>query len=230
MNPFVPTVLVVLPLAGASSASASLLFDQFAGTAATTNTWSSQFDTNLPLVSQVADDFTLGTNATVQTIRFWGGFYNGSPTTISSFNVRVYADAGGLPTGTPGDPSGTALHSFTVSATALDTGAFVFGNSIFRYDVNLGAGFLAAAGTTYWLSIQSVLSYPPQWGWASQASTGNSAALWGPVFGINTWRSDVILGDTQFQLFGATGGGVPLPGAAGLAALGLFGACGRRGR
>lgn len=237
MDRRVPIALVslALPLACGSSASAALLFDQFAGTGATTAYYSSQLSTGgtLTFASQVADDFSLAANATVQKIRFWGGCYNGDPVPIPSFNVLVYADAGGQPTGTPGDPTGTALHSFSVSATVVDTGSSVFGASsnILRYDVNLGAGFLATAGTTYWLAIQAAVDYPPQWGWASQAvGGGDPLSFWGPTFNYNEWQTLDQTQDTQFQLFSGTGGVVPLPGAAGLAALGLVGVTGRRRR
>lgn len=237
MNRSVPIALVslALPLACGSSASAALLFDQFAGTGATTNAYSSQLSTGgtFSFASQVADDFSLAANATVQKIRFWGAYFNGVPAPISSFNVLVYADAGGQPTGTPGDPTGTALHSFSVSATVLDTGApFSLGSSnILQYDVSLGAGFLATAGTTYWIAIQAVVDFPPQWGWASQAvGGGDPLGQWMPYAGFTNWRTNVHTEHTQFQLFSGTGGVIPLPGAAGLAALGLVGVTGRRRR
>lgn len=207
-----------------SSAAAALLFDQFGGVAATNGAWTSQIDTSFPLDSQLADDFSLSATDTVRKIRFWGGYFNGTPAPVTSFNVRVYADAGGVPTGTPSDPSGTALHAFSVSATVVDTGATSSGmtSDILQYDVDLGAGFLATAGVTYWLAIQADISFPPQWGWTTQvAGAGNSAQLWVPVLGFNTWTS--ITDHTQFQLFSGTGGAVPLPGAAALAALGFAG-------
>lgn len=233
MNRHVPIVLVSLavPLAFGSSACAALLFDQFGGTSACTQFRSSQLATSF--ASQTADDFSLTANATVRKIRFWGGYFNGVPAPISSFNVLIYADAGGQPTGTPGDPTGTALHSFTVSATVVDTGASISGASsnIFRYDFDLGAGFLATAGTTYWLAIQAAVEFPPQWGWATQlAGAGDPIAQWMPVAGLNEWRSIAHTDHAQFRLFSRTGGGIPLPGAAGLAALGLFGVTVRRRR
>jgi len=32
--------------------------------------------------------------------------------------------------------------------------------------VDLTTPFLAQAGTTYWLSVQATMPFPPQWGWA----------------------------------------------------------------
>jgi len=224
------TLVALVPLAAAPTALGSLLFSQFGGTGAVLeNSRTSQVSSSGE-EWQTADDFSLTSTSSVRQIRFWGGFFEGPDTTIPSFNVLVYADAGGRPTGTPGNPTATALHSFTVSAASTSTGTLApwagfYGNNnlLYQYDIDLGAGFTATAGVTYWLVVQAAFDNPPRWAWAMQGVTsGASAHQAGSFFGFASW-SDVGT-ESQFELFGATSGGaVPLPGAAGLAALGLVG-------
>ena len=47
--------------------------------------------------------------------------------------------------------------------------------NLYKYRMDLSLPFKALAGTTYWLSIQPTLDYPPQWGWY-QGKGGNGVA------------------------------------------------------
>jgi len=222
-------VALLAPLALAGLAHASEIYSQANGPAA--SLYSSQ--SGLGILSQVADDFTLERASRIGGVRFWGGFYNGAPTSIASFNVMIYSDAGGMPTGTPGDPTSTALRTYTVTATsALDPAFSGNGFDVYRYDATFDFDFIAARGTTYWIAIQANLDFPPQWGWAVNGTnaSGYSAHQWMPDEGLPTWTVDTAGGtladpQTIFKLYGTV---IPTPAAAGLAACGLLGLGARR--
>ena len=132
----------------------------------------------------------------------------------SSWPIRT------APYWTPYSGTGT---SFNVSAISTPDGAD------FKYEADLGAGFNATAGTTYWVGIQAVMFFPPQWGISASNTMQGSEMMFGfPLLGTDYWTpGSVVFGtprDTAFQLYGA----VPAPGA--LALLGLAGVARRRRR
>jgi hypothetical protein len=49
--------------------------------------------------------------------------------------------------------------------------------------MDLSLPFKALAGTTYWLSIQPTLDYPPQWGWYQ--GKGGDGVAYQDFFGEN---------------------------------------------
>src|SRR5215470_17902426 len=127
------------------------------------NAYSSQRDNVYPFDSQVADDFRLPPNTTgdplaptlVTDVHWTGLYFNpGPPGNATAFNILFYNDAGGVPTGGPGDPSGTAFASFNIPI-ALCNETPVAGTPYFTYDVTLPAGVVVQKNTTYWLAIQS---------------------------------------------------------------------------
>ena len=73
---------------------------------------SSQLSSIYRFDSQTADDFILNSDMFITGVSWFGGFFRpGDPTPPDAFNILIYADAGGVPTGGPGDPSGTAPRS-----------------------------------------------------------------------------------------------------------------------
>lgn len=207
-------VAMAMPLLATPPALATVLFSQFGVTESTIAFVNSQ-QSGGALVSQVADDFSLAATDTVNRVRFWGGIWNGdTPTPVPSFKVPVYADNGGTPTGTPGDPSATALHSFTVAATSVEVGNN-WGQPIYEYEADLGAGFTALSGVTDRLAIQANLPDPELWGWAQQDSGwGQSGMIWNDYWiGFSTWTATSSLSASlqggQFELLGVGSGAVP---------------------
>ncbi len=97
------------------------------------------------------------------------------------------------------------------------------------YDVDLDTAFAAAAGETYWVAIQPVFAFPPQWGISmSLDSIQGSESMSGfPLLATDYWTpGSITFGtprDMAFRLYG-----VPAPGA--LALLGLAGLAGTRRR
>ena len=210
--------LALSVLAFASSASAQVVWDNypFGPDGGLT---SSQLDLVYPFDSQVADDFVGG--FTVNHIEWDGGFWNGSPVDIPDWNIIFYADAGGKPTGGPTDPTGTALYHYVISGGSVD----IVDNGDFRYTYNVDLPDTVFDAETYWVAIQPVFAFPPQWGIAGALDSfqGYSAHSGFPLLGTDYWTPLDTGADMAFRLYG-----VPAPGA--LALLGLAGLVGRRRR
>ncbi len=189
-----------------------------------------------------ADDFMLGPSGQgdgswlVTDVHWSGAYFNGPAIKPSGFNVIFWPDAGGVPAGgqAPGLPpdygQALAIYNFAGDANqTLDPGGD--GEAQFNYWVDLPVAFNAAANTSYWVEVQPVFEFPPQW--AFQRTIGPQAigapavqgfdllnlAFWSPAGG------GVGLTDLTFSL---TGTPIPAPGA--LALLGVAGLAGMRRR
>jgi hypothetical protein len=162
---------------------------------------SSQLDTAYPFNSQVADDFRLNTTTGIIGVHWWGIFWNPSEgVNPTDFNIIFYADAGGMPTGAGmDDPTSTALAVyFMPQVTGIPTGEI----AEYEYEVFLPGDFVANADTVYWIAIQWVGQYPPQWGWDTNGNNPEhlSSAMQGfPVAGYPYW-ADAGYGDMAFYL------------------------------
>ncbi len=186
---------------------------------------SSQNDTVYPFDSQVADDFMLGSAMDITGITWSGGYFQAaSPITpnTSAFNVFIYADngSGTAPAGGPG----TELASFIIPFGSIAVTPTLVDQ--YDYSVDLGGSFSAAAGTTYWLAIQSENTFPPQWGWGGDNTSGGNAVAGFPLLAVPYW-SPTPTAPTE-MVFGLNGV-VPAPGTA-AALLGMAGFASRRRR
>jgi hypothetical protein len=197
--------------------------------AASAGAGSSQNDTVYPFNSHSADDFRLadqngqgdGRPYLVTDVHWTGTYWNPGVGQPSGFNVMFFANNGGVPTGGgQQDPTGTAILNQFVPLGATNQTATGNVNE-FRYNTKLQVPFLADRNTTYWLSVQSQMNFPPQWGWNFTATQkGNGAVLGFPLLAIPYWTNWVAQGagpDMSFQL---TGFKVPEPASLGLLALG----------
>lgn len=217
---------------GAAANRAALLWDNGA---ATGNALSSQMDLAYPFDSQTADDFRLadqngGAGPYVITDVHWDGVYwNGFPgNPAQGFNIQFYADAGNKPTGGPGNPNGTAVTTQFIPIGSTNETATVNG---FSYDTVLTLPFLATATTRYWLGVQAVLDFTPQWGWSvSTLQQGIESQFGFPLLGANYWvPSGDVLGARVDQAYTLGGFEIPEPTTLALLGLGAL-AIGRRGR
>ena len=185
---------------------------------------SSQLDTAYPFDSQVADDFNLpegpqGEPAwNVTDVHWEGGFWGGNPV-AADYRVIFYADAGGQPTGGPTDPTGTALAVYDFGYAEVNETSNAQG---FEYYVDLPSPFVADADTTYWIAIQSVFFFPPQWGISASDTMQGSPVMMGfPLLGNDYWTPGrVPFGTDRDMAFSLTGVPVPEPASLMLLALG----------
>ncbi len=114
------------------------------------------------------DNFALGTADNIDAVTWVGSYFNLPGTgTITSFQVTIYANSGGIP--------GAALDTTTISGNANETslGFDAMGDPEFSYSATLSSVFAAAAGTQYWLSVEPTLASPPQWGWETSSGLGD---------------------------------------------------------
>ncbi len=146
------------------------------------NLYASQNDTNSGGFGSFAamyDNFTLGTTSNINQVDWTGGYFNGSPATITQFTVSFYADSAGAPGGL------LATEAFPGNA-----GETILSSPIYTYEVLLSSPFLATAGTQYWLSVVPDIGFPPQWGWAS--GTGGDGLSYQNFFGtLGTQEADM---------------------------------------
>ena len=181
------------------------------GTIPGSNLYSTQLDLVYPFVSQVADDFFFEEETEVWDVHWWGGFWGGTPFDPVDFYIYFYADdgTGNAPTGggMP-DPSPTALATYffpAVSGLPLDP------NGFYEYHADLPTPFIASGGYKYWIAIQAVFAFPPQWGWANTGGILLSPAVQGfPLLAVPFWTLIDPPVDMAFYLTGEGEEPVPL--------------------
>ena len=198
----------LVALAGAGPAGAEVLYDQynnpgpFASSSQNYETSQNAFDTEL------ADDFVVAAanGWLVNQIDIDGQYFNG-PGPASTFNVRFYADAGGLP------GSEVAARTNVSFTPGPETGDVV---------IALTPGIPLAPGT-YWLSVQANQNFIPagQWGWTDRTVQSNQGAAWrNPGNGLGTgctaWgrrattcNVDAASPDQVYRISGNIGAGGP---------------------
>ncbi len=110
------------------------------------------------------DNFTLTTDALITDVEWQGSYINQAfQGTIIQFKIIFWSDNAGLP--------GQALQTYDILGTAGEH--FVasdFFALAYSYTTPLPTPFAADAHTTYWLSIQPTVDFPPPWHW--RAGTG----------------------------------------------------------
>jgi hypothetical protein len=159
----------------------------------TGNAFASQNDTNgFGNFATVYDNFTLGSSSLIGNVMFTGEYFNPPQQgTITGWTIQFWSDNAGQP--------GTSLFSEHISGTGNETFLGDFGGfPVFTYSLDI-VGFMANAGTQYWLSVVPDLGFPPQWGWAT--GTGGDGIAFQDFFGS---RSE-LFNDMAFTLSGPCG-------------------------
>jgi hypothetical protein len=211
MSRVVPRVAVLvfaaLLFTALNARAAAILYDQPAGSGS--NLAHNSSPTNPNGVGQrIADDFVLGTAASITDIHWWGFQLIGSEL-VNNYQFTFYADGG---SGTPG----TVLH--TTGATNLsisDASVGTFDGSF--YSADLISPFSVSAGTTYWVSIFNQVT-DLGWFWIEASAVGNGG-ITGAVAGA-PWtgaRTD----NMALQLTGTAAPVQPVPEPMTLALFGI---------
>lgn len=194
-------------LVGAAHAGSNPVVYQQAASG-TPNAYASQFDTGPNGdFSKVYDDFSLAADTTITDIHWLGQYFSGSRTNgVDSFLIQFWSAGSGAPA------------SLLYSATVINANETLVSGDTYSYDVDLTNAFLVQANTTYWVSIQAKMLFPPQWGW-SEGTGGNGTAVQDFV----GTRSSVPF-DMAFSLTGIPTGNLPEPASLLLVGLALTGA------
>lgn len=105
--------------------------------------------------SEVADDFVLAEAATVRSVTWWGGFFNGPPhVDLAGFHLRWFREGDCAPA--------EMIREELILGDAEETQ--IPGSSIYSYRADVSPLELEP-GVRYWLVIQARnWFFPPQWG------------------------------------------------------------------
>ena len=215
-------VLTVVVLALAVPAFAQGILWDNGGPGAEYYCASSQNATNYPFRSGVADDFYCGDDpvndiCVITDIHWWGCYWNGVMTDPQGFEINIYNDAGGMPTGAGlPNPNVTAIASvYAPRGTYSET---LWQTDRYEYDLILDEPIYLDCNEYYWLEIVIEENFPPQWGWEGTDGVQGAGAQQGfPALGLNYWTPLDPVTDMAFYI---TGYCIPEPGALSLLAIG----------
>ena len=148
----------------------------------------------------------------VVTSVFWvGGYWNQDPIVPNTTHFRIifYNDDGGQPTGAGmPDPTSTSLYFYEIPIESVEVVSL--GSDKYAYTATLPTSATFQASTTYWIAVQSVNLFRPQWGFMKVIDRQlNNARRGFPTLGTPYWESD-LASDMAFRLTGYYDG--PAPG------------------
>lgn len=190
-------------------ASATTIFSQDFAPLLSSANGNSDFGSN----NQKAARFNISSDATLGSISWLGIYHDNNISTSDTFTLRLFTES---VSGTPDINPSVLNVNVTNTVNRTDTNIDFFGNNLFSYQANLGAGIDLATGTTYWLSIVNNVgtSNVNDWGWGASSTSGSQAAA--RALDTDSW--DLSAATFQFELTA-----VPLPAAFWFMASGLFG-------
>lgn len=198
MRPHYLLPALMLGFAAHQTQAAPIIYDQPATLDG--NVFSSQNDTasgGFGNFATVYDNFTLAGSYDVTDVHWTGGYFSGSPSTITGFTLGFWSDNAGQP--------GVILSSYSIAGNANEKYLGDFGGApYYSYDADLSTAFQPVAGVQYWLSVVPNLGFPPQWGWGTGTSGDGNA--YQDFFGSRSQNAF----DQAFQLTGVPVS-VPVP-------------------
>ncbi len=164
-------------------------------------------------LARTADDFTLSSATTINSITWWGFNEAGGWTETKSyqgFTFTFYADNSGIPGASFLTIDPVTLISANADGNYSDPSVWVYTAAL---NVSLNAG-------TYWLSIYDKPT-DSSWGWMMSDGVPDGVTSWSSQkMGAGDWSQNAMYSNAAFEL---TGSQVPIPTAAWLLALGLVG-------
>lgn len=140
-----------------------------------------QWDSVYPFEAEFADNFVLASDAVIDYVVWWGGFWGGAAISPIDFWIKIYPDSGaGL------GPKKTPIYTQRVPYTET-----FISTDYYYYEAAIPP-FNATGGVTYWIVFEPTLIYPPQWG------NNCAVGLWGD--GIVGWTAFELLGITKWTI------------------------------
>ena len=158
-----------------------------------------------PFYQELADDFSFSYCAAVKSVQ-WGGAYSGDGRKglERGFWLRIYNNATTDTTNHPGN----LLYAEFKPGYACElwrTNDAGFGCDIYEYNATLATLFSVVGGSTYWFSIQDVVTSDTYWSWFdSPDDVQGNPSTWTPdnVFGTNSVTWEAGNSDLGFKLYG----------------------------
>jgi len=212
----VSSVVILLAIAiGGEQADAqqsAVVFDNLAtngGLDASGASPASQTDAAFPFDAGAADDFVLPASPQCRwsisgvrwTLKHWG---NQNPTQVGSFRIIFWGDQDGAPRSglSPIPDSALAVASFTVSAAGgMNPNAGVA--DAFDFEAALPQSLELMPGLRYWIQIQAIAEYPPQWGMhITNGRQGLGPVQYFDLLSMPAWMNVPDDGDLAFRLLG----------------------------
>jgi hypothetical protein len=135
--------------------SRSLLFDQ--NSPSQGSFAMCMIDSSFGLDPRFCDNFAISMDAVIDSIVFWGGYFNpGYPGPPLGYNIEFYPDSGG-----GNGPCQDPIYSMPVDTTMIKETLISGDWCVYEGTI---PPFIALAGETYWLVTQMVLTFTPQFG------------------------------------------------------------------
>ena len=168
---------------------------------------SSQYDTYIPFESLLADDFMFTDETEVSAVSWIGGYWN--PEQDGNFDIEItfYEDDG------TGEKPGNVIASYYFDNSEVNE-TFIESPYYYSYYVTLPTSVVFDGNTKYWISIQGIGDFPPQWGWAMHTSPIllHESKFKSEYFGYPDWTdSSIVFGTAYDMCFQLLGAGAPPP-------------------
>lgn len=170
----------------------------------------SQVDDAFPFEAGAADDFVLPVSPlcrwSVTRVQWTGKYWGESiPGTITGFRIYFWNDGGGSPASgifsTP-NPQ-TAIAAFEIAGSAAEMPSASGAPGSFDYDAALPQPLELVPGVRYWIQIQAVAEFPPQWGLhITQTRQGLAPVQYFDLLSMPAWTAVPDDGDLAFRVLG----------------------------
>jgi hypothetical protein len=166
---------------------------------------SSQWDSVFPFYSKVADNFSLTTDAEIDSVVWWGGYWSMQQNSLVDFRVEFFPESTGL-----NQPKQDPVYSERLGFVEIDLGGY------YRYEASIPP-FSAIGGEQYWITFMATIVFPPHWGnncsWPANTpgwGDGQECYFKSDMFGYPEWTdATTALGEpyeSSFQLFKSQAG------------------------
>lgn len=126
--------------------------------------YASHTDSDDTWYAESADDFFMSSLYPVMAVEWWGIYVPAAPPFVEQFVIRFYTDVPADPPDVPFSHPGDLVYessSWTFLSELWDPEI-----GTYRYEADLLDPPPLASGEIYWISIQAILPYDRQWGWA----------------------------------------------------------------
>jgi len=153
----------------------------------------SEYIPNYDILVIACDDFQPVSDATINSIRWYGGYWGGVPSPFSMVHVLFYNNSGSTPEQTP---------VYNETFGYADTYESLWSYPGYYYTIPSIPSFSVTAGTTYWVGVYAALNYPPYWGIYYSSNTWGSTVVQQSqdYFGDLNWHVNSKNVDWAFQL------------------------------